>query len=577
MKKAIVFIILISSILFSCRTVKVEKDNKTQVKVKQLTQEEAIQNTALFIDANREKLLGNLDKALSLFAQCIKKNPEYDAAIYEMAMILNQKKQLDEALLFAKKAVKIDSENKWYKLLLGDIYEKKYEYENAIKVFSDLMSKYPTSEEYYYEVANLYIAMGNFNDAIKTYDQLEKQVGVEEDIILQKQKIYLQLKKINKAIEEIEKLIKVSPREPKYYEILAELYLIKEQPTKAFEVYQKILEVAPDDPYVHLSLADYYRSQNQNEKSFDELKIAFTNRSLDIDTKIKILLSLFNVSESQKDLKVLSDSLVNMLVRTHPEEAKAYSIYADFLYKDKRLKEARDAYRMVTKLDSSKYVIWEQLVVIDSEMDDVAGLESDSKKAMDLFPEQAIQYFYNGYANYKLKNFQEAISVLKKGSALTFDNGLIEKFYTYLGESYFKTNSLKDCFESFDYVLKLNPQNTYVLNNYSYYLSLKGLDLDLAEKMAKKLNEISPGNSSYQDTYSWVLFKQKKYVESKSWSEKSYNSGGANNPIILEHYGDILFKNNETSKALEYWLKAKALGASSELLDKKINDKYYYE
>jgi tetratricopeptide (TPR) repeat protein len=577
MKKALIFLISISFILFSCKTVKVETDQQKVSKTKQLTQEEAIQNTAFFIDANREKILGNLDKALSLLAQCIKKNPEYDAAMYEMAMILNQKKQYTEALVLAKKAVKIDTENKWYKLLLGDIYEKKSDYENAIKVFSDLMNKYPASIEYYYEVANLYLVLGNYNEALKTYDLLEKQIGVEEDVILQKQKIYLQLKKVNKAIEEIEKLIKVSPKEPKYYEILAELYLIKEQPAKAFEVYQKILEIAPEDPYVHLSLADYYRSQNLNEKSFEELKIAFTSRSLDVDTKIKILLSLYNAPDSQKDLKTLSDSLVVMLVKTHPDEAKAHSIYADFLYKSKRIKEARDAFRMVNKFDSSKYVIWEQLVLLDSEINDISGMEADSKKGLELFPEQAVLYFYNGFANYKLKNFQEAISVLKKGSALTFDNSLIGKFYTYLGESYFKTNNFKECYESFDYVLKIDPQNTYVLNNYSYFLSLKNQDVELAEKMAKKLNEISPGNSAYQDTYAWALFKQKKYGEAKIWAEKSINNGGSANSTILEHYGDILFKNGEVSKAIEYWQKAKSLGSESQLLERKINDKVYYE
>ena len=184
MKKALIFLVFISFILFSCKTVKVETDQQKVSKTKQLTQEEAVQNTALFIDANREKILGNLDKAMSLLAQCIKKNPEYDAAMYEMAMILNQKKQYNEALIFAKKAVKIDTENKWYKLLLGDIYEKKSDYENAIKVFSDLMNKYPTSIEYFYEVANLYLAVGNYNEALKTYDLLEKQIGVEEDVSL---------------------------------------------------------------------------------------------------------------------------------------------------------------------------------------------------------------------------------------------------------------------------------------------------------------------------------------------------------------------------------------------------------
>lgn len=59
-----------------------------------------------------------------------------------------------------------------------------------------------------------------------------------------------------------------------------------------------------------------------------------------------------------------------------------------------------------------------------------------------------------------------------------------------------------------------------VLNNYAYYLSLKKKDLQRAEAMSRLSNELEPDNSTYLDTYAWVLFQQKRYDEAKQYMDK---------------------------------------------------------
>jgi len=116
-----------------------------------------------------------------------------------------------------------------------------------------------------------------------------------------------------------------------------------------------------------------------------------------------------------------------------------------------------------------------------------------------------------------------------------------------------------------------------VMNNWAYYLSLRNENLDKAEKMGRKANQLVKDNSSYEDTYAWVLYKQKQYEEAKKWIEKALEHGGEKNGVILEHYGDLFFQLGQTEKAFEYWKKAKAAGKHSDLLDKKIADKKMYE
>ena len=95
--------------------------------------------------------------------------------------------------------------------------------------------------------------------------------------------------------------------------------------------------------------------------------------------------------------------------------------------------------------------------------------------------------------------------------------------------------------------------------------------------MSKKCNALLPDNSSYQDTYGWILYQMKKYDDAKVWIGKAINNGGKTNGTLLEHYGDILFQLGETDEAIKYWKDAKAHGGNSVLLDKKIADKKLYE
>ena len=60
-----------------------------------------------------------------------------------------------------------------------------------------------------------------------------------------------------------------------------------------------------------------------------------------------------------------------------------------------------------------------------------------------------------------------------------------------------------------------------MLNNYSYFLSLRKERLDVAESMSSKLITIREDNPTYLDTHGWVLYIRKKYKEAKVFLGKS--------------------------------------------------------
>jgi tetratricopeptide (TPR) repeat protein len=115
------------------------------------------------------------------------------------------------------------------------------------------------------------------------------------------------------------------------------------------------------------------------------------------------------------------------------------------------------------------------------------------------------------------------------------------------------------------------------MNNYAYYLSVRNENLAKAEELSSKAVRANPDNSTYLDTYAWVLFMRKDYSLAKFYMESAIKNGGDKNGVIVEHYGDILIMLGEKEKAVEQWKKALGTGEGTKLLSEKIKQERYLD
>ena len=541
-------------------------------KKKELSETERAKVTSVFIEASKERLLGNPANAAELFKECLKIDPDNAAAMYELATIYFNARKDDEAVELITNAIKIDPKNEWYSMLLADIYSQLGKNTDAAKVFETLVTNFPKKPEYLYEWATELLKANKYDDAIKVYNRIENSIGVTEEISIQKHSIYLGMKQGDKAVEEIKILIAAFPDNSRYLGILADLYLSLNKKEEAYALYEKMEKMNPSDPLLHLSLANYYREKGEKEKSFEELKKAFQNPDLDIDTKINILLSYYVITETNKELTSQALELTEILVDTHPKEGKAHAMHADFLMREGKLKEAQEAFRATVKLDNSRFLVWSSLLQVDYDLGDYEGLLKESNEALELFPTQALVYLFNGLANMQLKKYDNAVSILNSGVTYARkDKQLSTQFYSSLGDAYNFIKKHKESDAAYEKAQEIDPNNSTVLNNYAYYLSLRKENMSRAEEMSKKSNDLEPDNASFEDTYGWIMYQQGKFSEAKLWIGKSLKSSEKPSGVEFEHYGDALWQLGEKETAKEFWNKAKAAGGGSDLLNKKID------
>ena len=526
---------------------------------------------AKFFEAQKEKAIGNTAKAYKLFDECLSIEPGSGVVHYELARMDAAQSDMNGAIDHAKKAVAVDPLNPWYHLLLGDVYYQQQKFDLAFKEYSKVAELNPQDPNIVYDQANALLSAGRLHEAIDMLDQLEAREGISEELSLQKHQLYVQEGKLELAGRELEGLAKAFPLNPKYWGMLAQFYQRTGQGDKALQALESLRNCDPQNGQVHMQLSDFYASTGEDEKSYNEMVLAFGSTDVPIDHKIGILLRFFNATQIDPSLLSKAYELLDLTQKTHPNEAKSFSIYGDFLNRDKRFPEARDKYRRAVELDPTRSAIWSELLLLDSQLAQWNDLESDSRRALDFFPVVPEYYYYNGIANQRLKKYDVALSSLKSGKELVIENDrLLSQFYSSLGEVYNTTRDFVNSDASYEQSIELDPNDVFTLNNYAYYLSLRKAHLERAAEMSKRCNELDPNRSSFEDTYAWILYQQENYTEALKWIQKALEHGASTNGEVVEHFGDILFMSGNKEKAIEQWKIAASLEGASDLIQRKI-------
>ncbi len=541
--------------------------NKTTI----LDEKTSVENAGKFIDAVKERLIGNIDIAEIHLRYLVIAEPTNDAIHFEYAQVLMAKNQIQEAIIELKAAIKLNKDNIWYQIFLGSIYNMTRNFSEAEKIWKIVVKKAPNNIDYLYYYTFTLINQNKLKEAIKIYDKIEVQTGVNEDVTNAKHNIWVHLKKTKNAGKELDKLVKTYPNEIRYYLQIADFYNINGMNKNAIPYIKKAQELEPDNPEINIILYNHYLANKQYNDAFITLRNVFGTSSLSLEEKVKIIMNYYPFvivnSQQRKEAFILLDTLI----KAHPNSPIAWSVYGDFSIAIKDYHKALTSYEKVLTYDQSKYVVWEQYLSLLIELNQWEKVYDKSQQAMDLFPNQAFPYFTHALVAIQLEKWDIAIADLEKSENFIIDNDdLLLQIYFYLAEVYQKIANHKQSDKYFDKILSISPNNVVALNNYAYFLSLRDEQLDYALSMAEKATKLEPNVDIYEDTFAWIYFKKGDLEKAEYWIKKALHNNNETDSEILEHYGDILYKKGEHAKALEYWKKSKEKGNTSPLLFQKI-------
>ena len=531
---------------------------------------------ALFAEGEKFYVLEDYEKALHYFKRSAELEAGKAGIHYKLAETLWKSEAPEDrkvALNEIEQAVRLDPSNKFYFLLAAEMFSQDGQFSKACVLLETMLSTIPDTEGSLEALAGYYQLDNKPQEALKTLDREEKYYGVNERTSLHKISILSETGRADQAEAEGRKLMAAFPEEPQYVMALAEVLTGRGKSSEAIQLLEVLISGNHDDGFGRLMLAGILFSDGQRARAMEIAGQVMDNPDIPTENKIMLFKSMSTaVNNNGIPDVLLGETLIRLLTRMKagsPGEADVYLSGGDFFLSLNRPSEARMHYRKAIRMGSMEFQAWSNLLVLDSRQDMMDSLIIHSEEAMEFFPNQAQVWFFNGYGNFYKRQFRKAIGSLETARKLNDDKAMSVSINELLGDAYHQTGEHEKSDKSYDAVLAIDPDNTRVLNNYCFYLSLRKTRLEEAGKMTERLLKLDPSNNSYLDTHAWVLFARGKYKEARKWIEKVIASGAAN-PVHIEHYGDILFQLGETDEAVRQWELALSMNSRNDLLRKKI-------
>ena len=534
-------------------------------------------------------------RARELFSEAIRRDSSYAPAWFELAGILLPTAP-DEAVEAARRAWQLDTTNTWYQQFYGQTLLMTDRYGEALPVYRQLIETNPKDPDNYRILAALYEQRNRPFMAIVTLDSAEVRFGRIPPLSHMKRRLLIATNQIDKALDEARAIVEEIPYEASNHVVLADLYAADKQDSLALVEYRAALKIDSTNVQTLLSLSDYYAGR-QNYRDL----LATTQRLYQLDN-FPIELKIKRFKDFTSDMRFygeyyyqLNDLALTLAIR-YPNDKGVVKLYAQHLIASGELQQALKLYKthLADRPPVEDYYL--MVIEIESYLQHPDSVEHYVTQALELFPEKIDFHLSKGHVMLQSKQYDRAIRAYRESLRHADTDSLRSVIWGMVGDAWhmkaavsdsipeeelfeqthlkqrggIDRRSMKECYRAYERSLAYWGDNTAVLNNYAYFLSLEERDLERALTMAQRVVELTDNNPTYLDTEGWILFKLGRTEEARRVLQRAVALDAQQSPTLMIHYGDILHALGEQFMAEIYWRRALEKGYNARQIEKRF-------
>ena len=534
---------------------------------------------AFFLEAVVQREKGNADAAFDLFRHCIEIDSTRSEAYYYLALYYSKLRKGSQVLAYLERAARQEPDNAFYLETLAETYINTRHYDEAIVALEQLYSRNRDRDDVLGMLVQLYEEQHDYENAIRTLELLEQAEGRSERLSYAKSGFYTKMGNKKAAIAEMKKLADQYPHDLNYRAMYANTLYANGQFKKALTIYEEILREEPDNRSALMALWSHHNEVGDSAEVAELTDRILTSKGTTSQDRILLMRQEIGRSEDAGGDSTRVLQLFHRILDRPQIDADVALLCATYM----RLKQMpTDSIAQVLDrvLDVQPDNAGARLQLIsyawqDENVDRIIEL---CQAARQYNPDEMAFYYYQGIAYYKKEQLDDALQALQTGVSVISaesDPTIVSDFYAIMGDILHQKGMDKAAFAAYDSCLQWKDNNIGCLNNYAYYLSELGQQLDKAERMSYRTIKAEPKNPTYLDTYAWVLFMQERYSEAKIYIDQTLQCDSDSSAVMLEHAGDIYFHAGAPEQALQFWQKALAKAPDRQVLIRKVKLKKY--
>ena len=512
---------------------------------------------AMFLEAICQREKGNSDAAFDLLRHCVDIDSTRSEAYFYLAQYYGALKQKDKMLGMMKKTVDLEPDNTTYLETLANVYISQRQYAEGIEMLERLYDKSRERDEVLGMLVQLYEQQQDYDNAIRTLNRLETLEGKSERLSFAKSSLFTQKGDKKAAISEMKKLADQYPHDNNYRCLYGNTLYVNGQQKKALAIYHEILKDDPDNRNAQMAMLAHYNEQHDSAAANRLIEEILLNKQSSTEDRVTLMRQVIGDSERAGGDSTRVLQLFHRMLDLPQSDADMALFCATYMNLKKMPKDSIGAVlEKAIQIAPDNAAARLQLVSYAWQNEDRDKVIALCKEARQYNPDEMAFYYYQGIAYYQNSQLDEALDAFQNGIGVITqqsDPAIVSDFYAVMGDIMHQKGMDREAYAAYDSCLQWKDDNIACLNNYAYYLSIKGEQLDKAEQMSYRTIKAEPKNATYLDTYAWILFMQKRYSEARIYIDQTLQNDSDTSAVLLEHAGDIYYHVGDTDKALVFW------------------------
>lgn len=512
------------------------------------------------------------DRAATLFLQAYELENETAGIAFALADVYFMQDDLPNAALYGKEAVRLEPQSKWYRFKLAEIYRSAGQNQATLDELNTLLQYYPNDYDALFTLADTQKQYGEFLSSNQTLNRLLKLTGPTPVVLLRKFQNFEAIGSSDSALVQLEKLRDIEPDNLSTLNLLGEYYSKSGEKGKAKSVLNDALYRNSRDPESLINLAGIYI----DEQKWDSAGTLLGNFISDpiIEAEQKLMIAQYMYARQQDDpesiqLEIETGRILDLYTEHAPTYGPAFTLAGQFFTLTGEVDKALEKLSQANVLLPGDDIAWRQrlqLLLGENKLDEAieVGIEADNNA-----PEDAFIQFFTGTAHLLKGNNTEAIDWLTKASRAPARRPFKSIIYAALGDANASLENYEESDRAYELAIRYDSENHNAMNNYSYNLSVREVELDRAKELALKAIELDGENAAYLDTVGWVYFKLGDFDRARRFIRASIDTGSAS-AEVLEHLGDVYEKLGNVDEAKKWWKQALDKDATRTHLQEKI-------
>ena len=481
-------------------------------------------------------------------------------------------------------------------------------WDDNLRVARMMADQFPDRNEVQLQLGRSYLINAMLSDtayisqAISVFNALEDRVGVSPQISDLKIRAHAIKSDTTAIIRELTALNDASPSDSYTALSIGQIYNSLQLTDSALRYFTKACELDSANGTAILMRAQFLQQQGDTTAFEHEAMRAVKSPDIEFESKLNFIVSYIRAYSEDSIHQSSIDNMFETLLDVNSGEPDVYRLYAEYLLHADKPELSADQMSYVVSLEPNERNNWLMLAQARAAAENYEGAADALDEGSKLFPGELNFVRPEAIFRFLAGDTVKAIRLLEEfpDSTIT-DPEELSEFKSLLGDYYYQVKRRDDAFTVYEEALKANPFNYMAMNNVAYYYAETDTLLDRAESFTKRVVRNQPDNTTYLDTYAWVLYKKGDYAGAREQIDRTIqlvefedamdsidvsmsdivDKPGADDinktsdleeeseeiveeftPDLLgsadlyDHAGDIYFRCGEVNRAVEFWQKA---------------------